>query len=430
MRQIIVFFSLLLLSFALKAQETITVMQYNLLEYGNYNSGWANCNETTNNTQGKDEAIRVVLDYVKPDILTVNEFGATQTIQDNFIRHNLNVNGVSYWKSDNIVNYANSNIINHIFYNAEKMALQKHAVVRTTLRDIDVYELFFKTQSLAAQDTVKLVCIVAHLKAGDTNDDANRRRDMLRNAMYYVDEHYANDNVLIMGDFNMYTSSEAGYQLLTHTYENPDARFVDPLSLVDGVGSWDNNRQFAPYHTQSTKAWVDYPDCPSGGGMDSRFDMMMMSDEVFMGFRSLKYVAGSYCAVGNDGDHFNQSVNDGYNSAVPSNVANALFTVSDHLPIMMKLNLYAQWGMEENETFSFEVYPNPVNDVLLIRMQTAYPYGENGREYRITNLLGQTLMTGRIEAENQRIDISDLPQGLYFISVNGVISKFVKTASY
>ena len=54
-------------------QSTITVMQYNLLQYGNYASGYADCYETNNNTQEKDEAIRTILDYVNPDILTVCE---------------------------------------------------------------------------------------------------------------------------------------------------------------------------------------------------------------------------------------------------------------------------------------------------------------------------------------------------------------------
>ena len=419
MRRFFVFLLFLTLPLLSKAQETVTVMQYNLLEYGNYQSGWANCDETTNNTQDKDEAIRVVLNYVKPDILTVNEFGATQAIQNSFISHNLNIDGVNYWKSDNIVNYANSNIINHIFYNSDKMVLKKHAVIRTSLRDIDAYELYFKTQSLMAHDTVKLVCMVAHLKAGDSNDDVERRKAMLQNAMYYVDEHYANENVLIMGDFNMYSATESGYRLLTATYENPEARFVDPLSLVGGVGTWDNNRQYAPFHTQSTKNWVDYPDCPSGGGLDSRFDIMMMSDEIYMGFRSLRYVADSYQAVGNDGNHFNMSINQGSNNAVPTNVANALFTVSDHLPVMMKLQLFGQWGMDENLTEDFKVYPNPTSGMLHVDVPEPAPY-------QIVNVLGQTLMSGQIADE---IDVSGLPEGIYFIRVNGWVSKFVKTSS-
>lgn len=421
MRHFLVLACLFFVVSGLFAQDTITVMQYNLLEYGNYNSAWASCDESTNNTQEKDECIRTILNHVRPDILTVNEFGASQAILDNFLRHNLNINGVDYWKSDNIVNYANSNIINHIFYNSSKMELKRHAVIRTSLRDIDAYELYFKTTSLAAHDTVKLVCIVAHLKAGNGSTEEATRRAMLNNAMYWVEENCPHDNVLIMGDFNMYKSSESGYRLLTETYENPDARFVDPLSLVNGVGYWDNNHQFAQFHTQSTKSWVDYPDCPSGGGLDSRFDIMMMSDEIYMGFNNLKYVNGSYKAVGNDGLHFNQSINDGYNNAVPEAVANALYKSSDHLPITMKMRLFAQLDVDETAVVDFSVYPNPTTGTIHVTTPNS---SSSRRDYRITNVLGQAVMTGKVN--NDGINVSGLMDGLYFISVDGVTRKFVK----
>ena len=84
------------------AQDTLTVMQYNLLNYGNYNSGFAECFETNNNTQRKDECIRTIVNYVKPDIFTVCEFGATQALQNAFISHNLNINGANYWHNQTI----------------------------------------------------------------------------------------------------------------------------------------------------------------------------------------------------------------------------------------------------------------------------------------------------------------------------------------
>jgi hypothetical protein len=46
-------------------------------------------------------------------------------------------------------------------------------------------------------------------------------------------------------------------------------------------------------------------------------------------------------------------------------------------------------------------------------------------EYRITNLTGQTVLTGNITVENQQINVSDLPQGMYFITVGDVTQKFV-----
>lgn len=397
---------LLLLETALSGQETITVMQYNLLEYGNYQSGFADCYETNNNTQRKDECIRTLMDYVKPDILTVCEFGATQALLDNFMRHNL----PDYWQSDDIINYAHSNIINHIFYDSRKMALKKHVALRTNPRDTDVYELYMKTPSLVAGDTIKLVCIVAHPKAGMNYQ--SERRALMQVAMDYVNTHYADDNVLIMGDFNMYRASETGYQLLTRTYSNPNVLFVDPLANAGGVGEWNSNIQFAPFHTQSTRRYSD--ECFSSGGLDDRFDFILMSDEIYMGFNRIKYLNESFHAVGNDGRHFDQSIDQNGNDAVPPVVAEALFDGSDHLPVTLKLSVFAHLDVDEHLGESFLVYPNPADDQITVTI--------NG-DYRITNVFGQIMMTGH---ESQSIDVSCLASGVYFLNVDGIIRKFIK----
>ena len=418
MKRLLLVFGFLIIGFLpLSAQQsTITVMQYNLLQYGNYASGYADCYETNNNTQQKDEAIRTILGEVRPDILTVCEFGKPQSLQTDFLKHNLNINGAVYWKTDNIINYANSSIINHIFYDSRKMELKSHVALRTDPRDTDVYELYMKTPGLLAGDTIKLVCIVTHPKAG-MGYEAERRTTMQK-AMDYVSQHYAHENVLIMGDFNMYRSSETGYQLLTKTYSNPDVLFVDPVANLGGVGSWNNNSQFARFHTQSTRRYSD--ECFSSGGLDDRFDFILMSDEIYMGFNRIKYVNNSYYAVGNDGNHFDQSIDQNGNSAVSPIVAEALFNCSDHLPVTLQMTVYSQLDVEENEATRFEVYPNPTDGTLFVK--TWYDTDDLST-YRIINLMGQTLMTGEV---TQTIDVAALPTGIYVIQVNGMTRKFVK----
>ena len=418
MKRFFCFLVILTMCLGLQAQETITIMQYNLLQYGNYNSGFADCYETNNNTQRKDECIRTLLDYVKPDIFTVCEFGKPQQLQTDFLKHNLNTNGVNYWKSDNIINYANSSIINHIFYDSRKMELKKHVALRTSPRDTDVYELYMKTTDLISGDTIKLVCIVSHPKAG-MNYEGDRRATM-QVAMDYVNLHYQNDNVLIMGDFNMYRASESGYRLLTQTYSNSNVLFVDPLANVGGVGEWNGNMQYAPFHTQSTRRYSD--ECFSSGGLDDRFDFILMSDEIYMGFNKLKYVNNSYHAVGNDGKHFDQSINQTGNSAVPDNVAEALFDGSDHLPITLQIKVYGNWDVNETALDEVRIYPNPTDGMIHVETWRAASL----QEYRITNVMGQILRTGQIEGESQQIDVSGLPKGLYFISIDGITKKFVK----
>ena len=85
-------------------------------------------------------------------------------------------------------------------------------------------------------------------------------------------------------------------------------------------------------------------------------------------------------------------------------------------------------GIEEGGpstgSVTFTIYPNPTHGVLVVetRRATSLPAAN---EYHITNLMGQTVQTGNLNAETQQIDVSGLPQGMYFISVGDVTQKFV-----
>ena len=76
---------------------------------------------------------------------------------------------------------------------------------------------------------------------------------------------------------------------------------------------------------------------------------------------------------------------------------------------------------------AFTVYPNPANGILTVSVRL--PQCDNPTtgqtEYQISNLMGQTLLQGRISAETQQIDISTLPAGMYFINVGKQTEKFV-----
>lgn len=64
----------------------------------------------------------------------------------------------------------------------------------------------------------------------------------------------------------------------------------------------------------------------------------------------------------------------------------------------------------------FNVYPNPANDFLFVNMKG---------EYRIINMMGQTVMTGGSNDALQQIIVSGLSNGLYFISIDGFTMKFI-----
>ena len=85
-------------------------------------------------------------------------------------------------------------------------------------------------------------------------------------------------------------------------------------------------------------------------------------------------------------------------------------------------------GIEEDgpstDSGTFTIYPNPANNILIVetRLIASLPVAN---EYRIINLMGQTVQTGNITAETQQIDVSALPQGMYFISIGDLTQKFV-----
>ena len=69
-------------------------------------------------------------------------------------------------------------------------------------------------------------------------------------------------------------------------------------------------------------------------------------------------------------------------------------------------------------------YPNPTNGIITV--EACHGASRQGQtEYHITNLLGQTLMTGQIIADPQQINVSVLPDGMYFFTFAGTTQKII-----
>lgn len=394
------------------AQDTIKIMQYNLLNYG---VTTYYCSESNNNTHDKDESIRTILEYVRPDIIAVNEFSKLPLIQTNFINNNLNIKGVKYWKSDNIINHAQSDIINHIFYNSDKMVLNKHSYIADDLRDIDVYELYFKTTTLSMGDTTKLIYIIAHLKAGEGATNEGKRNAAAQKIMNYLANNHASDNVVISGDFNLYGADEPAYQKFTQSSAYGGALLIDPIGNEISTGSW-NNSYMSDYHTQSTHSSNN--GCAASGGLDDRFDLILISDEVRFGNKGLRYVTDSYEAVGNDGYHFNRAINAGYNYVVSDDVADALYTVSDHLPVSLQITLSNPLGIEDqqNNTLVLLASPNPASDHVTLRFNSDEPQILSFDIMTTTGIIADRQQTYCENGDNSfRISTSTLPDGFYIV---------------
>ena len=106
-------------------------------------------------------------------------------------------------------------------------------------------------------------------------------------------------------------------------------------------------------------------------------------------------------------------------------------TVADWETLVQDVQLVPEgYGIEEDGpstpstgSGALTVYPNPTDGVLFV--ETRHGTSLPDQTYRITNLMGQTLLTGQITAETQQIDVSVLPQGMHFITFAGKTQKFV-----
>ena len=125
MRYILLLF-VFAVSVRISAQDSITVVQYNLLNYGNYTEY---CTNSNNNHVAKEGYLRTIIDYSKPQIFTVNEITSLNFYHDRLLTEVMNANGRGYYKRTPATNFAGSDIINMMFYDTTKLALHSMAVV-------------------------------------------------------------------------------------------------------------------------------------------------------------------------------------------------------------------------------------------------------------------------------------------------------------
>lgn len=80
--------------------------------------------------------------------------------------------------------------------------------------------------------------------------------------------------------------------------------------------------------------------------------------------------------------------------------------------------------IDETTLDDVRIYPNPTDGILHVETQriASLPVAT---EYRITNLMGQTLLQGRIDNEIQQINIESLPAGMYFITLGKTTQKIL-----
>ncbi|NLA23601.1 MAG: hypothetical protein GX879_01405 [Bacteroidales bacterium] len=366
MRFLSLLFSFVFAFSLLNAQDTVRILTYNLLYYNHYGQDW--CTEENNPINNKDQWLRTIISYTKPDIVAFNEVAGNEITKYKLKGSVLNTDGRTYFKETNYP-YGAGNLTCFMYYNQEKFDLKEVFDVYTaSSRDFKVYRLQYK-HSLSETN---LYIIPVHFAAGNNTSGQNKRAQMADSIMSLVERRGNNDNFIVLGDMNVYRHTEPAFQKLIN-HPNIEYRFYDP---VNQLGSWNNNPSFKNYHTQSTH--TDDDGCKATGGLDDRFDIILVDDDILSGAGRVKYIENSYTTVGQDGEHFNHSLIVGGNSSVPADVLNALYNMSDHLPV------YADFvigNANSSEIYSFENvkinYQNPINLELKVEiLSPEYDYYE------------------------------------------------------
>jgi endonuclease/exonuclease/phosphatase family metal-dependent hydrolase len=295
------------------AQDTITVMQYNLLNF------------STSSQSRADDYLKDILKFAQADILLVNEL--TSTTAANYIKTNaLNVDGVNYY--DNAAYNNGPSFDNMVYYNTSKFTLVSQLSLSTSPRYTDGYRFYYNDPNLSYHnDTVFFNFYVTHLKAS-TGYESTRAAaaNTIRN---HLDGLSDVNNTFLVGDFNIYNSSEPAY---FNFLDNGACQLFDPINRP---GTWHNNSDFSDIHTQSTRT----TSFGGGaiGGLDDRFDFILTTSDILSGGNRVQYIENSYRSLGNDGHHFNKALTaTPLNTLYPDSVVQDLYNMSDHLPVQAK----------------------------------------------------------------------------------------------
>ncbi|MGO3182910.1 MAG: T9SS type A sorting domain-containing protein [Aequorivita sp.] len=403
-----------MVAMCVNAQATIKTMCYNLLEF------------PSAYPPNREELLREILDEYQPDIFMISELESEAGA--NLI---LNVTLNSYGEDYKMAPFepSQSGDLEHlqlIFYRKGMFSLESWEVLPTPIRDINYYQLKLNTTDQQT-DPVFLNVFVTHLKSSQGNANKQLRLQMVQEFTDRLETLDPDSFVLFGGDFNFYTHSEPGYQKLLDPTNA--IVMVDPINRP---GSWHNNINFQDIHSQSTRVSSGPFGAGAGGGMDDRFDFIVMSENM-QNDPKLRYIPETYKAFGNNGNCFDKSIND--ESCIgdfSQEFRENLYNMSDHLPIVMDLETNKEFVLSTSpfvQENAIILESTLVKDKLNIRLNSNL---SGNISFEVYNILGQKLLDhASANLEYISIDVSQLSNGIYYLTTDlptSQIFKFLKTS--
>tara|TARA_B100000214_G_scaffold160998_1_gene115491 strand:+ start:944 stop:2686 length:1743 start_codon:yes stop_codon:yes gene_type:complete len=307
---------LLSIFFCYANASTARIMTYNLL---NYNG----------DGDGRIDDYVTIIDAIQPDLIITQEI-IGQSGFSSFKTDVLDIINSNIWSSGTFTNQSAQQDI-ALYYKHDIFTFLNTDVINTAQSSgtRDVIEWTMSHEASGIEFKVYGV----HLKASSGSSNATERLQEATILRNHLDDLSSNSYFIVGGDFNIYSnnsSSEPAFQMLIGSTDDNDGRLFDP---IDRIGHWHNNSSFADVHTQSPR--TSNFGGGATGGMDDRFDWLFVSQALTSDVSEMYYVENTYWAFGNDGNHFNQAINNGSNDSVSDEIADALHDASDHLPVYM-----------------------------------------------------------------------------------------------
>lgn len=387
------------------AQENFKLMFYNVLNF-----------PLENAVPNRLQYFELILDDYRPDIFMVcelnNQDGAN-TLLNSLQFINPSYQSATFELNTSDDSGGNQNDLQQLlYYDSSKFTLESQTIVTTIFRDFNHYTLKLNTVNQESNPVI-LDVIVCHLKASQGVDNQALRLQMVEDLTSYLDTFPVNTNIVLGGDFNVYTSSEPAFQELIDTDNNNTIKFEDPANRI---GSWHNNPNYIDVMTQSTRTQTGLGG--STGGFDDRFDFIMTSS-FMINNPELSFITNSYGVYGNNANIqcYNQEINssDCAGADFSFNIRDALYNFSDHLPVTLELQtnqtlLSVDDYVSEQSIIILET--NLIDDRLKLRIDDRLI---NALRLDIYNNLGQVVKTINVNNTLIDIDTSKFANGLYYI---------------
>ena len=370
------------------------------------------------NINSKTAYLNSIITYENPDIIGLIKMNADSNFCINTVFNNvLNPICNGCWGHGSFSTISTYTKADMLYFKSNKFGLKNSTVIYSAdpnISDIKLHKLYFKSPNLATtHDTIFLNVVVAHLKSGSGN--SSDRAAEVTGAMTWLNTNSTtNENIIFMGDFNTTSSNESCFQQLINS-THPNTKFYDPANQL---GDWSNNpNNFAHWLTQSTRA-SDPGDCLATGGINDRFDHILLTSSLMNGTNSLKYISGTYRVVGQDGNHVGVSLLDvPTNTLVPTAIMNALYYMSEHLPVVLKLvvNNPSVFGTSSNANLETDciIFPNPSSSEFTITT----PETIKLNRIKVYNLTGEELFSQVISTCNPTIKLVGFSKGVYFLQL-------------